>query len=439
MKYACLVFLVAAAGCTSPNPASCLEDNFCSDPAKPYCDKDGTVAGTAGACIAVSCTAGAFLQCTDDKTASVCTPTGDNYGPVPCEFGCGSGGCLPCNTAGCEKHIIPKYLPSVCDQLTTNPEKTIAVDTMVDTTSASMCDQVVTQVGGPEICVLRGATVTVEAGKTLSAKGTRVLALVADRNLTIAGIVDVSANSTENGPGGGVTKSGTDAGAAGGGAGYRTPGAAGGANSGDGGSNDGGPATSNPNLITTLLGGTQPTRVAPNQLPGGAGGGVTVISCRGAISVTGTIDAGGGGGLGDFVVAQPVTFRHASGGGSGGTVVLQASSITVSGGIFANGGAGGGGGSPGNNGSDGLRSTMPAPGAPMGGVDMTGGAGGYGGALVPPTSGARTAPPDCGLGCGAGGASAGYILTYLPLGSTPVITSAMFSPPIEPNAMISTN
>lgn len=441
MKYACLAILVAAAGCTKPNPASCLEDNFCSDPSLPYCDKTGSVGGTAGECIAVTCSPGAFLECEDEKTATTCVSTGDSYSPVPCAYGCGAGGCLPCNTADCEKHIIPRYVPAACNTLTSLPPKTITVDMMLDTTVASQCDEVVSQIGAPEICVVRAPTISIEAGKTLTVKGSRVLALVADRELTIAGVLDVSADSIVNGPGGGFTKSGTDVGQAGGGAGYRTAGAAGGGNGGDGQSLNGGPATANPSTITALLGGTQPTRVAPAQLPGGAGGGLTLVSCRGSISVLGTVDAGGGGGYGDGGMFQPpFTYYKAAGGGSGGTVVMQASAISVTGAIYANGGSGGGGGNPGNGGSDALRSTMPAPGAPGGGINNLGGLGGNGGALIPPTTGQRPATEtSCPTGCGAGGASAGFILTYLPAGSTPVVGGATFSPPIEPKNTISTN
>ena len=434
----CLALLVGWVGCTSPNPKSCL-DHHCSDPALPFCDEDGSIGGTPGTCIAVGCTANTFEECRGDL-ALTCNATGDDYLMVDCPYGCGATGCLPCNTAACEKHIIPKYLPAVCDELTTLAAVTITQDKMLDTSVASNCSTVVTQMNGPEICVVRGPTITIEAQKTFKVVGSRVLALVADRDLVVAGILDASADYSTNGPGGGFLPSGSGAGQAGGGAGFRTVGASGGNDAGDGGAANGGLTAPNPSLVTALMSGPRATRVAPGQPSGGGGGGTTLISCRGMISVAGTVDVGGGGGIGDAQMLQaPFTYSPSSGGGAGGVAVLQAVAVNVSGGVFANGGGGGGGGGPGNSGSDGLRSRNPAPGGPPGGLNNTGGMGGVGGAIVGPGPGTRPATTNCGTGCGAGGASAGFVLTYSPVGSSPGLDTATVSPAFEPHITIPTN
>ena len=128
-----LVLLVA--GCTKPNPASCA-DNHCSDPARPFCDVDGTIGGEPQTCIAVSCTPNAFAECRNDA-ALTCNANGDNYDLLECEFGCGTSGCKTppeCTTLDCMKHIIPKYLPTICDTLATQAALHITSDMMLDTT-----------------------------------------------------------------------------------------------------------------------------------------------------------------------------------------------------------------------------------------------------------------------------------------------------------------
>jgi hypothetical protein len=213
--------LALAAGCgTVANPASCA-DGFCHDPAFPFCDVDGTIGGGSRlTCIAVACTPRELAACRGDE-AIVCNATGDDYDVAHCEGGCSAegGGCKP-------THIIPKYLPTVCDQPAAAPALTIAESTTLDTSDDASCNGgVVGQVHGPDICVVRYGQITIERNKTLAVTGRRALALVADRALTIDGILDVSANGFTNGPGGGTTLSGRGgalSSGGGGGAGFRT-------------------------------------------------------------------------------------------------------------------------------------------------------------------------------------------------------------------------
>lgn len=427
MRSTLWALLVVLGACTKPNPASCLDD-FCNDPALPFCDVDGSIGGTPDTCIAVVCTAGEFAGCRDDD-ALTCNETGTNLDVTACEFGCGADGCLPCNTSDCqppETHIIPLYVPTVCNDLATT---TLAVteDITLDTSDVANCTSVVTQINGPEICVVHHETIDIVANKTLRYKGTRAIALVADRGLTVNGILDISASSTSfSGPGGGLFRSGTQGTAGGGGgAGFRTAGGNGGVANVDGGGANGGAAGSNPAESRILVGGTQ----ALGTGNGAAGGAATLVCCRCTTSVVGSIDAGGGGGRKGAIGGQ-----FATGGGSGGVVALQGLDVAVTGRLFANGGGGGAGGS-GNfndntNGQDGTQTTACAPGG-----TGSGGAGGAGGCFFVPTDGKQGANN---LG-GGGGGSTGFFLTYTPAGITPVLTPIEASPALEPNGVIPTN
>lgn len=433
MRFAMIMALLVACS-TKPNPKSCL-DNHCSDPALPFCDVDGSIGGEPNTCIAVECTPSTFEECRGDR-ALTCNAAGDNYDLVECEFGCGTDGCLSCDTPECEKLIAPKYVPTACTELATLPNFIVDANTTIDTSNELSCSAVVTQPTGPEICLLKYQTIVVNPNHTLTVRGSRALALVADYALDLKGTLDVSADFTMNGAGGGTITSGsTSTTAGGGGAGYRSVGGPGGDSSNDGGAANGGPAGTNPVLLAELLGGRRAARISGTQTPGGAGGAVTLVSCRGQVSVSGLIDAGGGGGASgrDDLAA----YFHPAGGGSGGTIVLQGMQVEVTGQIFANGGGGGGGGGisigggiSAGPGQDAQRSTSPA----SGGVEDStgGGAGGFGGTNALPGPGRKSANP------GAGGGSAGFILTYTPQFVFPAISGTV-SPAFEPNGTVATN
>lgn len=93
---AILLSSVAVAGCTTPNPRSCADGN-CTDPAFPYCDLDGSLAGTPKSCIAVECTPGEVAQCQGSE-ALTCNALGGDYDLVHCDHGCdlATGGCRLC-------------------------------------------------------------------------------------------------------------------------------------------------------------------------------------------------------------------------------------------------------------------------------------------------------------------------------------------------------
>ncbi|HWU86626.1 MAG TPA: hypothetical protein VN253_05100 [Kofleriaceae bacterium] len=430
-----------AAGCTTQlNPRSCA-DGFCNDPAFPFCDVDGTIAGGQRlTCIPVACTPLEFAACRGDEDI-VCNATGDDYDVTHCEGGCDAA------SRGCKAtHIIPRYLPTVCDQLAAAPELTISESMTLDTESDGICNGGLVEQRsedvniGPAICVLRYGTIRIATNKTLTVTGRHALALVADQALIIDGVLDVSANGIKNGPGYASSSQGITHDPfcpnAQGGAGFKTIGGPGGSASVDGGAVNGGAAHTDPALIEALIAGSRIVDYGfPFSVPGGNGGAATLISCRDVVSVVGLIDAGGGGGPGGS--GPSGTCISPGGGGSGGYVALQGMNVSVTGQVFANGGGGGAGSHivnvNSNQGADGTRSdTMSA----QGGISLNGeGAGGAGGRVgADPGSGRK--PIVAGYGAGAGGGSTGFFQAYTPAGVTPMLMPAAASPAFQPNRTI---
>lgn len=473
--------------CTKHNPAASCPDGICKDPAYPFCDSHGVIDGEPQTCIAVSCTPMQFKAC-DGSNAIVCNGTGNDYDVNACEHGCNAtSGCNECtpgatscgsgvvNQCGQDGHwstldtcaldcvdspaphcayIQPKYLPDVCDMPATQAELHITQNGTMDTDLDATCTGgVVNQTGGPALCVVRYGTITIDSTATLKVVSSanqnkmgpgRGVALVADGDLTVAGALDVSADGVVSGPGGGTIASGgpigTPSGAGGGGAGFKTKGAAGGTITTDGGAGNGGVASMDPALLTAMIGG-------PHSPGGGGGGAAILVSCRGKVNVGGVIDAGGGGGAGGFYYLSAAL--PGGGGGAGGYVVLQGLDVSVTGEMYANGGGGGAGcagdgtgctivsGSS-TDGQDGLRSeSLPA----AGGQPPTGaGAGGAGGVLgiaqMNPTGGKH--PTATGDTAGGGGGSVGFFQSYTPAGVTPTLTPSHASPKLQANGTIPT-
>jgi hypothetical protein len=404
---------------------------------------DGTIGGEPDACIAVECAPGEFAACRGDY-ALTCNNAGTNYDVLACEYGCSeaAGGCNSCSGIECEKHIIPKYLPTICNQLGNGADLDLQAPATIDTSGDLNCTSVVAQQDGPEICVVRYRTIHVAQNQTLRIIGTRVVALVADREVTIEGTIDAAAYGDMNGPGGGFLTSGSaSTSVGGGGAGFRTAGGAGGDGTTAGGAANGGAASVHAGLSTLLLGGTRPapasavTKTAappPGAILGGGGGGLTLVSCRASVSVSGLLDvSGGGGGGAKFGGAGG---HPTGGGGSGGTIVIQGLQVSVTGQLLANGGAGGGNasldslfGNPGENAARLFRRAHGGAGASAGGE----GDGGDGGTTMSPLPGAKLN--------GGGGGSGGFILTYTPVDVQPTLMPVAASPIVEPSATLATN
>jgi hypothetical protein len=466
--------LLVLIGCgTKKNPALVCTNGECSDPHYPYCDVDGVLGGEPNTCIAVSCTPGDFGACDGDNVVT-CDANGTGYDVKHCLNGCSTdaAGCNPCEpnmkvcgadgvldvcdstghdtatqcAAGCvdspEPHcayLQPKYLPNdICDvaaqtQLNITDNRTI--DTSVD---ANCNGGILAQSGGPDLCVIRATSMTVASAATLrviTASGlgpgdvrSRPAVFVVDGDLSVEGTLDAGASHEDSGPGGGFSLSGGNAnsdGTAAGGAGFATPGGNGGTYDADGGAQNGGPQLSNPLMTAVFVGG-------PGTYGAGGGGGVMLTSCRGTVSVAGTINVGGGGGMSGYFVACFPGF----GGGGGGNVLIEAMNVSITGALFANGGGGGAGCVPNTqeteeHGEDGSMSdTTPANGGHARAGAGNGGQGGIGTSL--PGDGRRG---QMSVGHpGGGGGSVGWLQTLTPAGVTPTLTPSHVSPPLQPNA-----
>lgn len=464
MRVVVLIALVCVA-CTKTNPLDCA-DGTCSDPAHPYCDKDGTVAGVANACIAVTCSApAAFVECNGD-TAVSCNPAGDGYVLTPCMMGCADAaqGCNMCTpngtyctaqgvqhcgpdgapttldqcSTGCSSdpsphcmYIVPRYLGSACDTAATGDDTIVNSATLSTDLDTTCTGGILQQTAAPAICIVRNKTIAIAAGATLRVTGSRLLALVADDDLSVHGTLDASADISTPGPGACDRSSGGSYGSinGGGGAGFKTAGGAGGTATADGAAANGGAAETDPAQLAVLVGGPCATN------GGGGGGGVALVACRGAVSVDGIVDLGGGGGIGGN---KPLSLSSAGhGGGAGGNLVIQAFNIVISGGLFANGGGGGAGYTStvdGRYGADGSRSST--VGAAGGTVQGGEGAGGNGAAGT--SAGAPGDHPGGTGKAGGGGGGLGFLQTYTPTGVTPTLTPSDVSPPLQPNLSVPT-
>ena len=452
-----LFVLVLLTGCTKRNPIVCCTTSAdCAAQGLPA----GSMCSDGQLCVQNECTFPTNCQANSDcmEPTPLCTPDGlcgecldsSTCGDRVCDTEthvcrgcsddseCATGFCSPVTETCQPGTITPRYLPSICELPATND-----LHVVVDTTFADPdCNGgIVVQSGGPSICVVRYRMISVAGAVTLAISSSQALALVADESLTIDGILDVSASGTIDGGGGGYLVSGGGASASassgGGGAGFNSVGGPGGDATTGGAANGGG--TFDVVGATVLMGGAR----SAGSLAGGGGGAVTLISCRGTVTVNGLIDAGGGGAKGG--ASNSPGPNGGWGGGAGGNIVLQGRAIDVTGQLYANGG-GGGGGKPdttnsaiGGLGEDGGRSLACASGG-IATRGASGGAGGCGGLL--PQAGDRyrvDASSTSAPSGGGGGGSVGFLQTYTPAGIAPNVHPSAVSPDFLPNGTIPTH
>lgn len=198
------------------------------------------------------------------------------------------------------------------------------------------------------IAVFRVKSLTVSG--PLSLRGSKPIVFVADGQILIKGIVDVTGgcNASDAGPGGGVggaKRSGGPGSGGGNGAVASQVGGAGGGFGGDGGDSGLGTVQGGGHFgderITTLRGGGGGGGGDGSNAGagGGGGGGVQFLSNTNLLlDVDGGITAGGCGGKGGN------SNDGGGGGGAGGAILLEAPSIVLRGALASNGGAGGTGG-----------------------------------------------------------------------------------------------
>jgi hypothetical protein len=370
---------------TIVNPMTCANGcqaqqcNTCK-PGVSSCDGSGNAVtcgldgkpGTPTACGAAGCINGVCNSCTPNSvtcqgdTLVTCGGNGMVQGTTACTFGCGT------TPNGHCKVFAPSYGLSV----PTGTLPDLVVDNMyamnlniqdcanstakiefiengawTSTTLVSPQVSTVSQTGGPPICVVRFAKITVVSGSTLNivsnGANDHVLSLQATGDVSIAGTV--AFNNLYGGPAMGgdsliyenVTPS--IAPGAGGGGGVRA-GGSGGTCSGCSAGGVGGAAITN---IRTVLnrgsqGGTVKSPSGFFATSGGlAGGAIHLLSLtRVTVTSTGKLNLNGGGAIG-----RTNYNDRAGAGGSGGTLVVEAPNVTFSASAVAaaNGGGGMGG------------------------------------------------------------------------------------------------
>lgn len=312
----------------------------------------------------------------------------------------------------------PGFL-NLCGQPSTAGSFVVA-STEINTDTDERC-RVIKQASGPDVCLFSFEEIEVQQGGVLLAYGVRPFALVAKGSLKISGTLDVSSRRSrldKLGAGGALAPAaGVCAfvsnpvkarGGGGGGAGgtFSMQGGGGGTGNSDG--IGGGPAnvaggTPGPMIAepAILRGGCNGQEGADGQnAPGGAmglGGGAVYLAAA-SLTITGSVLAGGsGGGGGD-------RDDGGGGGGSGGMIVAQSGALRISGTLLATGGGGGKGGNGTQSGQPGDDATAPTA-AAGGGGNQGGGRGGDGATQATGMRGMNDS-----AGAGGGGGGTGFIL-----------------------------
>lgn len=418
------LFALALAGCFESQAPTCTVDCANDDECPSGLTCNGNKCSVDGAsCVDARCTPDTQRCGIAGNTIEVCEPDGNWTTTQSCPGPCVAEAAA---TPTC-RVLVPSIsvLARACETTSTDVLVGAAV---FSTTMDAMCTGgVLVQQGGPGVCVVRVSAAAINTGSTLRVLGTRALAIVADGDILIGGTIDVSAGGRIDGPGGGgVLVSGTSPNDVdgGGGAGFQTAGGTGGqfvpVMPPAGGA-------SVPYPAGLLVGGYRASATLDSG--GGGGGALALISCRGTVSVSGALVAGGGGGLGGLPSDPDPHLRSGAGGGSGGVLLLQGIRVAISpsGGVYANGGGGGGGGS--NNvliGGTGLPGGATVTSGGGGGTLEGAAAGGRGGFLVEPGAPGEGAA----ISSGGGGGGVGYIFLSTPQGTAPVNSGQSSPAPI---------
>jgi hypothetical protein len=355
-------------------------------------------------------------------------PSGWRYDPMAATA---DGECTPMLDIA---HVAPADEATFTGTDDVTWDGTVVIDTLAMTIDPPLPEgatfRTVTQeLGGPELALLEVRRLTSTA--MIQVVGTRPLVIAARAEIDFAGDLDVSAHGLFAGPGGSAGGQGPgvggvgmasaisslDSGGGGGGFGevgggggsaiYLTdapPAGAGGASFGDA-------------SLTVLVGGSGGGTSSVACKFGGAGGGAVQLTAGLAISMTGSMRAGGGGGEGGGKNGGMPCPTHTSGagGGAGGAIYLQASRITGTGVLAANGGGGGGGAdtSPNADGGPGEDATIDHGGSAGVSTGPTSGAGGVGGSVGAPAATAMVLMVQNG-NAGGGGGGVGRIFLDVP-------------------------
>lgn len=400
----------------------------------------GDVLPDAGMCAALS------SQCIGD-VLRVCTSVGSPAMDFPCSWGCIADDpphcahLVPSGSGGVETNgVLPSDVAGDgLDHITLGDGIVIDGDSgrigtaedpdLHHGAQAGIDKGIDFQLRGP-IAMFRFKSLKITGNVALT--GSRPIALVADGDITIVGVVDARGDceGPNAGPGGypggnasrqsGGTPPNTNGGgegpenasSGGGGGGHGTAG-------GDAEDADGGSAYGDPG-ITTLVGGAGGGAGGGgvNFGRGGGGGGAVQLISNSLVvlTATGGINAGGCGGK-----AGTGPNDSGGGGGAGGTILIEAPTVEIAGALAVNGGGGGGGGGPqARAGDPGSLDRMPANGGRGDAQDENGGQGGVGG--MRPGSGGEGANP------GGGGGAVGRIRINTRDGAGAMLDGATMSP-----------
>jgi hypothetical protein len=292
----------------------------------------------------------------------------------------------------------------------TTPTGTRDLSSDIDT--GSDCDRIGTQTGGPDMCIIEAAAITVS--DDVGVRGPRPLVLIAIDSIIVDSGASLDFSSNGAAPDDGCTatagtddtSSSTNAGAAGGGGGsFGGAGAGGGAIQSDAAGGNTGATLP----LTAIRGGCAGADGGDSSDGdggrGGDPGGALYLAAGASITIDGNLFANGDGGGGGAPKAG------GGGGGSGGLIALDAPVVTLDDAtdLVANGGAGGegGGGTFGGYDGQGATSYDSRPDGGFGNVNGSNGGDGAYDVTIAPTPG-----DSSGEGGGGGGAGFGYIRVF---------------------------
>ncbi len=349
---------------------------FCGSPSDTECDNQDTCDGS-GTCLVNHEPDGTSCEDGDNCTAGDTCQGGICNSGTPCPLGCNNTAIPPRCYEIAPSNVGHDYL---C--ITGAPDLTLPSNTTVDVNTddgtvggnvVPTAQWVIQGSGARDILVLSFSSIAVPQSTVVNVSGSYPLALIACGDVEINGMINVSAQQKQGGPGGydggeGNNNStwaqpGYGYGGGGGEPGFRetsqpychTPGGGGGFGrmGGDGGDSDapgysprqggaGGQENGTASLVP-LLGGSGGGGGAGRYYGayGGGGGGAVQLTAGGSVLIgsSGGIRASGAGGW----ISQEQNFGGGGGGGAGGAILVEGASVQVHGKLTANGGGGGGG------------------------------------------------------------------------------------------------